>query len=247
MHIYITESDDESIDEKLNDIGEISETTKLSKTTLINFIKHDNFLFVKNYLDEIAIQSKYFCDIFEELCNDNNFRDLVDSKTGLKLYLFRIWSGINNCYLYKLGSTKNLKMRVTQLNNEFGCNCKIILVFVMNIDLQSEENELHNLLQTYRYNNTIDNNFYKKSRETYNITSNFYNNLFNKINEKYGENSYFQSEDYNLTNDDNEEMKLYGSINYCNLPIDDDDYCDLDKNHVEEKYWIMRKLKFYNK
>ena len=171
--------------------------------------------------------------------NYSNQNNLVNNIEQDKLYLIRIWIGYCNQYVYKLGTTKNLKQRIISINNNYNCCGKIILIFCVEINNTTIEQKFHKSLSPFKNNNII-NPLKCKPREMYNITSIFYDKLKDEI-EKLS-NNFFESEYYVLDNNNIEHYRLERhGIKNIKCPIDINGHIILDQHKTERLFWIYQK------
>lgn len=235
--IFITDDDIDFMVKKikLDDINEFLIVKNSYNIIKNNYYKIDEDDFVSNV--------NFTDTILNEITLSKN-KNLVDDIENDKLYLIRIWIKYTNTWKYKLGTTKNLRNRIKELNNYYDCCGKIILVFCVNITNTNIEKKFHKILSKYRNtNNNITNPLKSKSRELYNISSNFYDKLLNLINEL--SDNFFESEDYILDSDNCEHYRLdkEGIVFFQknNIKCDNTGHIILDYNNLERLFWIYQR------
>ena len=178
------------------------------------------------------------------------------------IYFLRLYNGIDHSYEYKVGTTMNLSQRIAQLNNQYNCHYRIIVLYagILNngniIELQIH----NNMYQHKAYPNR--NNF----REIYRRSYQFYDEFIDYMRAQLGEfngnihwiNNNYRIDDNNLeiltennqhyllqcnNNESYDWDQYYLNINAFALPlnngqqevqvIDDDDDDDFILNNEE--------------
>jgi hypothetical protein len=195
--------------------------------------------FFNEDIDSLCLSKTYFDNIvFHEInLQHSNILNNCDSD---KIYMLRIWIRWSNKYVYKIGTTKNLKKRVKDINHEYDSCGRIIIIACGVITSNAVEKFFHNNLKEYRINNvTIP--IKSKKREIYHINDNLYDNFMSLLQRK-SNNIIFESEDYVIDNNiehiiSYEEHKKYFS-KIMNEKIEiNDNHILLDKYLDELRYW----------
>lgn len=138
----------------------------------------------------------------------------LNLKNGEYMYLCRIYSKMNNEYVYKCGDAGNGKNRtiddrLTELNRKFGCCTdkepnNLLLLLLAKIDGQFDEAEFHEKFKKYRKNVKHCNG--TNSKECYPIDQ----KMFKKIKQYFIENHEVVHElDYSIDYYDEEKYQGY--------------------------------------
>ena len=196
--------------------------------------------FLDKNLDSLFLSKTYFNNIIFYEINLNN-PELLNDIIFDKLYIVRIWIRWSNNYVYKIGTTKNIKRRIRELNYEYDCYGRIIIVAVGQICSTAIEKKFHNKLKEYRINN-ITNPIKSNKKELYNINNKLYDNFIDLF-KIYSDNYLFESEYYVLDDDNMEHILSYNIYkkyfsNNMNRKIEkNDNFISLNKESIELEYW----------
>jgi hypothetical protein len=193
-------------------------------------------------MDDIVISKTYFENIVFDEINSEKLEFLSDNDIP-KIYFLRVWLHYSETYVYKIGTTtKDLKKRIKQIDNEYCCNGKIIIIACGSVNSSNLEREFHNKLKKYK-NNDIDitNPIKSKKQELYHISAKLYDKFMDLLQEE-STSDIFESKKYVL--DDDGEHYLPDSINRkyfsdeINKKIENNDnYIPLDKESIESDFW----------
>lgn len=162
----------------------------------------------------------------KEIRDIKKYNKYIKNVDDQKIYLIRVWIRKLNIYVYKAGTTKNLKRRLIQLNSYFDSCGKIILIFVAIINSDNVEKSFHSILQKYRCKK-------HKNKEIYNINSIFYDKFLELLT-SIQQTDYFESQYYII---DDLNYEIYDNLNNQN------DQNQLDQNQEELIFW--NKLRNY--
>lgn len=194
------------------------------------------------YINDSTINFDY---IFSEIKEKNKFNYLIDiNNKNNKLYLLRIWCRYTNKYVYKLGRTTNIINRISQINTNFDCCGKIILILLVEIDNEFVELNINEILKNHKINKSMINPIKPKSKEIFKISRKFYDLLFDILDDNYP--NYFESQIY-VIEEDNSEHIMYNinNISFFNKYVEYftyDEFIDLSNKYLETIYWINMRL-----
>jgi hypothetical protein len=174
--------------------------------------------------------------------NISSFSYIIKNNNQTGIYMVRLWIQWSNTYVYKIGYTNgDLGKRLIELNCEFNCNGKIILLFYGKTININAEREIHKVLKEYTICEHLKNPIKSKSREIYHISAELYDKFKSLLEEKTSGN-FFES-NYYVINDDDKEYYLLTSDIIDYFYDNDIDYIDnephimLDFDIYEKKLW----------
>jgi hypothetical protein len=197
--------------------------------------------FVEENINCLFLSKKYFNNtVLDELNLENP--KFLDDIISDKIYMIRIWIRWSNSYVYKIGTTTNIKRRFKEINYEYDCCGRIIIVACGIVSSNTFEKEIHNNLKMYRVNN-ITNPIKSNKKELYQINNDLYDKFIDLL--KIYSNNIFESNDYVIDNNNIEhlrcydEYKKYFSDNMIRIINNNDNFILLNKDFYELEYWTF--------
>ena len=196
------------------------------KLLLLNYNKK-MFDFIQDKCYELQANKKVLLD---DIMKQVNNQKIVDITKPL-IYLIRIWNQYDDKYVYKIGYSCNFGERITQINNDYDSNYRIIILACANIDNIQIEKDIQKKMRESHKKVIIGNPIKRKPTKLYNITFEVFNDFINIL--KDMNLKYFQSNNYLLSKDDKLEKIKHGKTNIY-----------LDQGINEQKYWLYKYIKF---
>ena len=196
------------------------------KLLLLNYNKK-MFDFIQDKCYEIQVNKKVLLD---DIMKQVNNQKIVDITKPL-IYLIRIWNQYDDKYVYKIGYSCNFGERITQINNDYDSNYRIIILACANIDNIQIEKDIQKKMRESHKKVIIGNPIKRKPTKLYNITFEVFNDFINIL--KDMNLKYFQSNNYLFSKDDKLEKIKHGKTNIY-----------LDQGINEQKYWLYKYIKF---
>jgi hypothetical protein len=183
------------------------------------------------YMKSCCVKNSYWENqVFKELRDYNEENNMNYFTKGYRtLYNVRIYRREYDDYAFKIGSTENLEQRIKQLNTQYDCCGRIIIVAAATIYSLADEMFVHNELADERLENTNE-------RELYNLNYDVYSRFMDLL-DRLPENVVFKSFDYVLE-DDGTELHYSDMFDEYSTEVDmEDGMVELDCNVNEDKYW----------
>ena len=182
-------------------------------------------------VDELQLDTNYFYKIIHEVYQKNPSL-VLDNETS-KLYLLRLWIGWSKRYVFKIGYATNILSRIKQLDSQYGCCGKIMIIALCEIPNQVLEKEIHFMLDNFKIKEqNIVNPIKPQPKELYYINENIKIELMDILYSNNKVKNIFESTNYVIHTN-------YNKANYENL-IHDNVLLDQDEN--EELYWNNKRL-----
>lgn len=190
------------------------------------------------YIKDCVVPQEYYDQVIlkeiTEYCQENNI-NLLNYGTRV-LYKIRLYRRYHDDYVFKIGSTENLSERIKQLNREYDCCGRIVIVAAAIINSHADEMYVHNELYEERIPDT-------KHRELYYLNHDVYNNFINLVNQ-LPEDNVFISFDYILENDGTELLYTNLSDQHLNGISLQDDMVELDCDINEDRFWTSIRVNY---
>jgi hypothetical protein len=185
------------------------------------------------YMKSCCIRESFWENqILKELTEYNDEKNMNFFTKGYRtLYMIRIYRRGYDDYVYKVGSTENLYHRLKQLNSEYDCCGRIIIVAAATIYSLNDEMFVHNELAEERLKDT-------NKLELYNLNYDVYSKFMNLLNQ-LPKNVVFKSFDYILEDDGTELHYSKMFDDYSNQLEMIDGMVELDCNTNEDNYWTF--------
>jgi hypothetical protein len=160
--------------------------------------------------------------VLNEIKN-SKYSNLIPNNDTTGIYMCRIF--YNNHYFYKIGkTTTNLSYCLRSFNE------RIILIFYGKTNNVNAEKYIHNKLKKYQYTD----------KKLYHISSKLYD-IFKKELKYYSKNYFFESIKYVIDDNNNEYYHIDNEYIDFYSGLDNNDYIELDRDILEERYWIENK------
>jgi prophage antirepressor-like protein len=115
-----------------------------------------------------------------ELSSHNTLLKVYDKKNIV--YICKLYNTDNNKYVIKIGSTQDVKERLTNISNSFNCQEPLLLEIFENNNYKKFERKIHHNEYVVQHYEKIEKKDGTTSRETYLVDDQVYTNFISIIN-----------------------------------------------------------------